>query len=87
MWYIYTISKSELADLPGLPAGKPSQGVHLTCWGPVLFVKKKDGSLCLCVGFTWALNQVTICNQYSLPLIPELLDQLKTAYIFTKLDF
>lgn len=34
-----------------------------------------------------ALNQVTIRNQYPLPLIPELTDQVRTVQIYTKLDF
>ena len=36
-------------------------------WGaPVLFVKKKEGSLRLYVDYK-ELNKVTICNQYPLP--------------------
>src|SRR5258708_8862145 len=43
-------------------------------WGsPVLFVKKKDGSLHLCVDFH-ALNRVTEKDCYPLPLIPDLLN-------------
>ena len=45
-------------------------------WGaPVLFVKKKDGSLRLCIDHR-QLNRVTICNQYPLPRIDELFDQI-----------
>ena len=43
-------------------------------WGaPVLFVKKKDGSLCLCIDYR-QLNKVTIQNQYPLPRIDDLFD-------------
>ena len=42
---------------------------------PVLFVKKKDGSLQLCVDYR-ALNKLTIKNWYPLPLIGTLVDQL-----------
>ena len=42
---------------------------------PVLFVKKKDGSLRLCVDYR-ALNKLTIKNRYPLPLIGTLVDQL-----------
>ena len=43
-------------------------------WGaPVLFVKKKYGSLWLCIDYR-QLNMVTICNQYPLPRIDELFD-------------
>jgi len=40
---------------------------------PVLFVKKKDGSLQLCVDFR-GLNKITKKDQYPLPLISDLLD-------------
>src|SRR5204862_7527538 len=52
---------------------------------PVLFVKKPDGSLRLCIDYR-ALNRITIKNRYPLPLISELLDRLKGAKFFTKLD-
>ena len=52
---------------------------------PVLFVKKKDGSLRLCVDYR-KLNEMTIRNSYPLPLISELIDRVKGAKYFTKLD-
>jgi hypothetical protein len=55
-------------------------------WGaPVLFVKKKDGTLILCIDFR-QLNKVTIKNKYPLPRIDDLFDQLKDAKIFSKID-
>ena len=55
-------------------------------WGaPVLFVKKKDGSLRMCVDYR-ALNEVTIKNKYPLPRIDDLFDQLKGAKYFSKID-
>jgi hypothetical protein len=39
----------------------------------ILFVKKKDGSLCLCVNYR-GLNKITIRNLYPLPLTPQVLD-------------
>ncbi|KAL0411358.1 UNVERIFIED_CONTAM: Transposon Ty3-G Gag-Pol polyprotein [Sesamum latifolium] len=55
-------------------------------WGaPVLFVKKKDGSMRLCVDYR-QLNRVTVKNKYSLPRIDDLLDQLKGATTFSKID-
>ncbi|CEP03952.1 hypothetical protein PBRA_009532 [Plasmodiophora brassicae] len=52
---------------------------------PILFVKKKDGSLRLCVDCR-ALNSVTIKNRYPVPLIDQLLIQLGSGTIFTKID-
>jgi hypothetical protein len=52
---------------------------------PTLFVKKKDGSLRMCVDYR-GLNKVTKKNRYPLPLISELLEQLGSAKIFTKIE-
>jgi hypothetical protein len=52
---------------------------------PILFVKKKDGSLRTCVDYR-GLNKVTKKNYYPLPLISGLLEQLGSAKIFTKID-
>ena len=54
-------------------------------WAPILFVKKKDGSLHLCVDYR-GLNKVTIRNCYPLPLILELLDRLRLRRVFSKID-
>ena len=55
-------------------------------WGaPVLFVKKKDGSLRLCIDYR-RLNKVTIRNQYPLPRINDLFDQLQGAKVFSKIN-
>jgi hypothetical protein len=55
-------------------------------WGcPVLFVKKKDNSLRLCVDYR-PLNAVTIKNKYPLPRIDILFDQLAGAKVFSKID-
>jgi len=52
---------------------------------PVFFIKKKDGSLWLVQDYR-ALNAVTVKNRYPLPLISELVSQLRGAKYFTKLD-
>jgi hypothetical protein len=54
-------------------------------WGaPFLFVKKKDGTLRLCIDYR-QLNKVTIKNKYPLPRINDLFDQVGGAKIFSKL--
>ena len=55
-------------------------------WGsPVLFVSKKDGTIRLCVDYR-SLNEVTIKNEYPLPKIDDLFDQLNGAKVFSKID-
>ena len=55
-------------------------------WGaPVLFVKKKDGTLLLCVDYR-QLNKMTLKKKYPLPRIDDLFDQLKGASVFLKID-
>ena len=55
------------------------------CGAPALFVKKKDGSLQLCIDYQM-LNQITIKNKYPLPRIDDLFDQLQGASVFSKID-
>jgi hypothetical protein len=51
----------------------------------ILFAKKKDGSLRLCVDYR-GLNHITKKDHYPLPLIADLLDSPRKARIYTKLD-
>ena len=66
----YRMSASELAELKKQLAELLDKGFirpSASPWGaPVLFVKKKDGSLRLCIDYR-QLNQVTIKNKYPLP--------------------
>ncbi|GJU06734.1 putative reverse transcriptase domain-containing protein [Tanacetum coccineum] len=55
-------------------------------WGaPVLFVKKKDGLLCMCIDYR-ELNKLTVKNRYPLPRIDDLFDQLQGSCYFLKID-
>ena len=52
---------------------------------PILFVKKKDGTLRMCVDYR-ALNKITVKNRYPLPRIDDLFDRLQGAKFFTSFD-
>ncbi|KAI3773509.1 hypothetical protein L1987_48039 [Smallanthus sonchifolius] len=55
-------------------------------WGaPILFVRKKDGTMRMCIDYR-DLNKVTIKNRYPLPRIDDLFDQLQGATYFSKID-
>ena len=74
--------KAQLEELLSKGFIRPST----SSWqAPVLFVKKKDGSLRLCIDYK-QLNRATIRNQYSLPRIDELCDQLHGSQVYSKID-
>jgi len=85
----YPMSSEELAEMKKqlkelLDKGfiRPSSSP----WGcPAIFVKKKDGTLRMCVDYR-PLNAVTIKNKYPLPRIDILFYQLAGARIFSKID-
>jgi len=52
---------------------------------PVVLVKKKDRSWRLCVDYR-ALNQLTIKDKFSIPLVDELLEEMVRAMVFLKVD-
>ena len=60
----------------------PSSSAHAV---PVLFVCKKDSSLCLCVNFQ-GLNKITKKDKYPLPCISDLLDAPSHAKVYTKIN-
>ena len=64
--------KDPLQDLLSKGFIRPS----VSHWGaPVLFVKKKDGTMRMCIDYR-QLNKVTVKNKYPLPRIDDLFDQL-----------
>nr|GEV74479.1 retrotransposon protein, putative, Ty3-gypsy subclass [Tanacetum cinerariifolium] len=54
------------------------------CGAPVLFVKKKDGSLWMCIDYC-ELNKLTVKNRYPLPRINNLFDQLQGSSVYSKI--
>jgi len=86
---MYSLSQTELVALrefidDHLATGfiRPSRSPY---GAPVLFAKKKDGGLRLCVDFR-GLNKITKKDRYPLPLITDLLDSSGKARIYTKID-
>ncbi|RVW16021.1 Retrovirus-related Pol polyprotein from transposon 17.6 [Vitis vinifera] len=74
--------KTQLDELLGKGFIRPSTSP----WGAsVFFVKKKDGTLRLCIDYR-KLNKVTVKNKYPLPRIDDLFDQLNGAKYFSKID-
>ncbi|KAJ9526254.1 hypothetical protein QJQ45_009726 [Haematococcus lacustris] len=86
---VYRMSQEELDELKRQLDELLAKGYIRPSTSPfgsaVLFVRKKDGSLRLCVDYR-ALNQLTIKNRYPLPRIDDLLDQLAGARVFSKID-
>lgn len=86
---IYSLSEPELKTLREYLKENSDKGFiepsQSPAGAPILFVKKKDGSLRLCVDYR-GLNNITVKNRYALPLISEILDRTRSAKLFTKLD-
>ncbi|KAD4178969.1 hypothetical protein E3N88_27560 [Mikania micrantha] len=77
---------SPLNETYDIISGDERWGCDISPWGaPVLFVKKKDGSMRLCIDYR-ELNKITIRNRYPLPRIDDLFDQLQGAKFFSKID-
>ena len=85
----YRMAPAELKELKAQLEELLSKGFirpSTSQWAaPVLFVKKKNGSLLLCIDYR-QLNRVTIRNQYPLPRIDELFDQLHGSRVYSKID-
>jgi hypothetical protein len=85
----YRMPPKELAELKNQLQELLDKGyIHPSSspWGsPALFVKKKNGSLRMCVDYR-PLNAVTIKDKYPLPRIDVLFDQLAGAKVFSKID-
>ena len=86
---VYRMNPAELEELKKQLAQLQEQGLirpSTSPYGsPIIFVKKKNGSLRLCVDYR-ALNNITVKNKYPLPRIDDLLDRLHGAKVFSKID-
>ncbi|WMV58215.1 hypothetical protein MTR67_051600 [Solanum verrucosum] len=85
----YCMASTELRDLKAQIQELLDKGfIHPSTspWGaPVLFVKKKDGSIRMCIDYR-QLNRVTIRKKYLLPRIDDLFGKLQGALVFSKID-
>ena len=85
----YRMAQVELKELKAQLEELLSKGFirpSTSPWGAsILFLKKKDGSLQLCIDYR-QLNRAKICNQYPLPRIDELFDQLQGSRVYSKID-
>ncbi|GJS82934.1 putative reverse transcriptase domain-containing protein [Tanacetum coccineum] len=85
----YRLAPSEMQELSAQLQELQDKGFirqsHSPWGAPVLFVKKKDGVLRMCVDYR-ELNKLTIKNRYPLPRIDDLFDQLQGAHYFLKID-
>jgi hypothetical protein len=86
---LYNLSATELEVLRKYLAEYIARGWIRRSKSPagalILFVKKKDSSIRLCVDYR-GLNKITIKNRHPLPLISESLERLAQAKFYTKLD-
>ncbi|MCQ7285371.1 reverse transcriptase domain-containing protein, partial [Salmonella enterica] len=85
----YRLAPSELQELMSQIQEFLDKGFirpSVSPWGaPVLFVKKKDGSMRMCIDYR-ELNKLTVKNRYPLSRIDDLFDQLQGANWFSKID-
>ncbi|GKA31089.1 putative reverse transcriptase domain-containing protein [Tanacetum coccineum] len=85
----YRLAPSEMQEFSGQLQELQDKGFIRSShspWGaPVLFVKKNDGSFCMCIDYR-ELNKLTVKNRYTLPRIDDLFDQLQGSCYFSKID-
>nr|GEU74409.1 putative reverse transcriptase domain-containing protein [Tanacetum cinerariifolium] len=83
----YRLAPSEMQELSNQLQELADRGFirpSTSPWGAhVLFVKKKDGSMCIDY---WELNKLTITNCYLLPRIDDLFNQLQGLSVYLKID-
>nr|GEV55282.1 putative reverse transcriptase domain-containing protein [Tanacetum cinerariifolium] len=85
----YRLAPSEMKELAEQLQELSEKGFirpNSSPWGaPVLFVKKKARSFCMCIDYR-KLNKLTVKNRYPLPRIDDLFDQLQGSSVYSKID-
>ncbi|GJY69391.1 hypothetical protein Tco_0472373 [Tanacetum coccineum] len=85
----YRLAPSEMQELSNQLQELADRGFirpSTSPWGaPVLFIKKKDRSLRMCIDYQ-ELNKLTINNRYPLPVVDDLFDQLQGSSVYSKID-
>ncbi|GJU36637.1 putative reverse transcriptase domain-containing protein [Tanacetum coccineum] len=85
----YRLAPSELQELSTQLQELSDKGFirpSSSPWGaPVLFVKNKDVYFRMCIDYH-ELNKLTVKNQYPLPRIDDLFDQLQGSRVYSKID-
>ncbi|GKA17365.1 putative reverse transcriptase domain-containing protein [Tanacetum coccineum] len=85
----YRLAPSEMLELSNQLKELQEKGFirpsHSPWGAPVLFVKKKDGSMRMCIDYR-ELKKLTIKNRYPLPRIDDLFDQLQGVCCFSKIN-
>nr|GFB97223.1 putative reverse transcriptase domain-containing protein [Tanacetum cinerariifolium] len=85
----YRLAPSELKELSKQLKELSEKGFiqpSSSPWGaPVLFVKKKDGSFCMCIDYR-ELNKLIIKNKYPLPRIDDLFNKLQGSSVYFNID-
>ncbi|GKE32841.1 putative reverse transcriptase domain-containing protein [Tanacetum coccineum] len=88
-WVPYRLAPSEMKELAEQLQELSDKGFirpSSSPWGgPVLFVKKKDGSFRMCIDYH-EMNKLTVKNRYPLPRIDDLFDQLQGSSVYSKID-
>nr|GEY49495.1 putative reverse transcriptase domain-containing protein [Tanacetum cinerariifolium] len=89
VWAPYRLAPSKMIELAEQLQELSNKGFIRPIsspWGaPVLFVKKKDGSFCMCIDYR-KLNKLTVKNHYPLFRIDDLFDQLQGSSVYSKID-
>jgi len=85
----YRMTQSEMKEfevqIKKLLANRWVTDSHSRYAAPIIFVKKPDATLRMCVDYH-GLNAITAKDRYPLPYIKDLLDKLHGTRVFTKLD-